>query len=177
MFTPLSVSQSTIGTRCRDKQACHSRLWQHQGPLEDGPRSGPGWAGFLHWTSCNTLMIPAKVFSFVAKSLTSFFPELFLEWLSSSACLRTFHCGLLRSQGRTNSFRQKDGGSQIKKIWYSHTCSSEEQITLLLLFWTLYQKRLLCKRMTSQPDANQRQTFLFFLSFNCTNSFICDRAY
>lgn len=99
-----------------------------------------------------------------------------MEWLSLSACLWTSYCGLLRSRGLTNSFRQKDGSSQIKKIWYSHTCSSEEQITLLLLFWTLYQKRMLCKRMTSQPDANQRQSS-FFLSFNCINSFICDRAY
>lgn len=43
------------------------------------------------------------------------------------------------------------------------------------LFWTLDQKRMLCKRMTSQPDANQRQTF--FSPINCMNNFICERAY
>lgn len=118
-------------------------------------------------------MILAKVFSFVAKSFMSLFPGVFLKWLSSSVCLWMFHCGLPRSRGHTNSFVQKDGSPQIKIIWYPHTCSPEEQTTLLLLalFWTLSEY----KRMTSQPDTNQRQTF--FLSFNCKISFICDHAY
>lgn len=105
-------------------------------------------------------------------------PWALMEWLSLSALpLDVLLWAAEVTRSHKNSFRQKDGSSQIKKIWYSHTCSSEEQITLLLLFWTLYQKRMLCKRMTSQPDANQRQTSLFFFSFNCINSFICDRAY
>lgn len=118
-------------------------------------------------------MILAKVFSFVAKSFMSLFPGVFLKWLSSSDCLWMFYYGLPRSRGHTNSFVQKDGSPQIKIIWYPHTCSPEEQTTLLLLalFWTLSEY----KRMTSQPDTNQRQTF--FLSFNCKISFICDHAY
>lgn len=62
-------------------------LWFHleeESPLQDGPRFGPGQATFLHWTSCNTLMIPAEDFSFVAKSSRSFFPGLL--W-SDSPCL------------------------------------------------------------------------------------------
>lgn len=81
---------------------------------------------------------------------------------------------LLRSWSCTNSFMQKDGGSQIKKIFmHMFPWRTDHPIVACAVIGSLSETYARGKN-GFPANANKR---LFFFLCNCINSLICDRAY